>query len=89
MTYEKYKGPKIQRPQDIAPILRAILNTEDEIDRDKEHFYGVGLDNQNKIQYVELISLGTANASLVHPREVLRERSISSRVRALHGRTGV
>jgi len=38
----------------------------------KEHFWVIGLSTRNAIQYIDLVSLGTLNASLVHPREVFR-----------------
>jgi DNA repair protein RadC len=38
----------------------------------KEHFWVVGLNTRNAIQYIDLASLGTLNSSLVHPREVFR-----------------
>ncbi len=56
----------------IAEVFGAVLNTESEVDRDKEHFWIVGLNTRNNIKYIELVSLGTLNASLVHPREVYR-----------------
>jgi DNA repair protein RadC len=39
----------------------------------KEHFIAVFLDSKNKIIKDELISIGTLNSSLVHPREVFKE----------------
>ena len=39
-------------------------------DKKKEHFYALFLDTKNRIIGEELISVGTLNASLVHPREV-------------------
>jgi DNA repair protein RadC len=36
----------------------------------KERFWIVGMNTKNFIMYVELVSMGTLNASLVHPREV-------------------
>ena len=42
-------------------------------DLKKEHFIAVFLDSKNKIIKDELISVGTLNASLVHPREVFKE----------------
>jgi DNA repair protein RadC len=36
----------------------------------KEHFYALLLDSKNQIISEELISVGTLNSSLVHPREV-------------------
>ena len=63
---------KIRKPQQVAELLREILNVENQVDRDKEHFWTIGLDTKNRIKYIELVSLGTLNSSPVHPREVFR-----------------
>jgi len=63
---------RIARPADVAPVFRAILDAEDEIDQDKEHFWGLFLDTKNHIVRVELISLGLLDQTIVHPREVFR-----------------
>jgi len=39
-------------------------------DKKKEHFYALYLDTKNCIISEELVSVGTLNASLIHPREV-------------------
>lgn len=57
-------------PKDIYQILTDCLRSEDNIDQDKEHFWVFHLDCRNKIKLLELVSLGTLNSSLVHPREV-------------------
>jgi len=62
----------ITNPDQIAEIFQAIQRAEDEIDRMKEKCWVVGLNTKNFIVYVELVSMGTLNASLVHPREVFR-----------------
>ena len=61
---------EILKPQDIYQILTDCLRSEDKVDRDKEHFWVFHLDCRNKIKLLELVSLGTLNSSLVHPREV-------------------
>jgi DNA repair protein RadC len=68
----KSRKRKITGSSDVAPVFRAILETESDIDRNKEHFWAMGLDTKNQIQYLELVSLGLLNQSLVHPREVFR-----------------
>ena len=40
---------------------------------EKEHLIGVFLDSKNKIIKDEIISIGTLNSSLIHPREVFKE----------------
>jgi len=42
-------------------------------DKKKEYFIAVFLDSKNKIIKDEVISVGTLNSSLVHPREVFKE----------------
>jgi len=61
---------EILKPADIYQILSDCLKSEDEVDRDKEHFWVFHLDCRNKIKLLELVSLGTLNSSIVHPREV-------------------
>jgi len=41
-------------------------------DLKKEHFYALMLDTKNNIIKEELISIGTLNSSLIHPREVFK-----------------
>lgn len=38
--------------------------------KSKEHFIGVFLNTKNRIIHKEIISIGSLNASIVHPREV-------------------
>jgi len=42
-------------------------------DLKKEYFIAVFLDSKNKVIKDEVISIGTLNSSLVHPREVFKE----------------
>ena len=66
------KHQKVTSPQSLANVLQAILDNESEIDKQKEHLWTIGLNTKNVVQYVELVSLGILDASLVHPREVFR-----------------
>jgi len=68
----KQKNKKIESPRETAEILYSILRKEGEIDKDKEHFWVIGLNARNYIEYIELVSLGILDANLVHPRETFR-----------------
>ena len=68
----KARKQTITNPGKVQEVLSTVLASEHEVDRMKEHFWIVGLNTRNVIQYVDLVSLGTLNASLVHPREVFR-----------------
>lgn len=57
--------PKIGSPGDVAALLTDELRY-----LKQEHFMVLLLDNKNKVIKTETISIGTINASLVHPREV-------------------
>jgi len=66
----KDKTRVVFSPKSVFEIARGLLASEDKIDRDKEHFWVFHLDVRNRIKLIELVSLGTLNSSLVHPREV-------------------
>ncbi len=69
---EKLKGQSFTNSREVYEAFKSILAVSDENDRMKEHFWCAGLDTRNRIQYIELVSLGTLTSSLVHPREVFR-----------------
>ena len=62
-----FSEKKISSPQDIAHIFIPLL--KDEL---HEHFYVVCLNSANKIIRSELISTGSLDSSIVHPREVFK-----------------
>lgn len=63
----KVLGKEINSASDVASYYMEKLK-----DSKKEHFYALLLDSKNRIIKEELISVGTLNASLVHPREVFK-----------------
>ena len=63
---------KIANSADVAKILQTILGAEHQTDRDKEHFWIIGLNNANRILYIELATLGILNETTIAPREVFR-----------------
>jgi DNA repair protein RadC len=70
------KAPaRVNGPGDAAEVLRAVIDSDP-----REHFVALHLDARNAPIGYEVISIGTANASLVHPREVFRSAIISGAV---------
>ena len=61
---------KVLNSDDIYGIMQRILMREQVIDQNREHFWVIGLENNNRILFIELISLGTVNKTLVEPMEV-------------------
>jgi DNA repair protein RadC len=68
-------------PEPVVSALQGWLDQLDDIERGKEHFFVLLLDARNRVKRVEVVSIGTLNASLVHPREVfvraIREKASS------------
>jgi DNA repair protein RadC len=62
-----FSNKKITSPSDIAEIFIPLLR-----DQLKEQFVIVCLSSSNKIIKYETISIGSLNASIVHPREVFK-----------------
>ncbi|NVO11689.1 MAG: DNA repair protein [Bacteroidales bacterium] len=62
----------IRSSDDVFKIMKEILMREDKIDREKEHFWVMGLAQNHRIRYVELISLGGVRRTTVEPMNVFR-----------------
>lgn len=65
-------GKSVVSPQAVRDTINSILEMETEIHAEREHFLVLGLNTRNQIKYIDLVSLGTLNSTLVHPREVFR-----------------
>ncbi len=72
MTVKVTDKRKITAPGTLADIMQKVLESSDELDRDKEHFWTIGLKTNGTIKYIELVSLGTLSCAIIHPREVFR-----------------
>ncbi len=65
--------PRIEGPADVHAILEPLLQ-----DADREHFYVFLLSTKNHVLAVELVSVGSLSASIVHPREVFKPAIVHS-----------
>ncbi|MDC6363311.1 MULTISPECIES: JAB domain-containing protein [Flavobacteriaceae] len=63
---------KVLNARDIYSIMQQVLLRENKIRRNQEHFWVVGLNNINKILFVELIALGAHNRVNADPPDVFR-----------------
>jgi DNA repair protein RadC len=63
---------RLLNSEDVYKVMQQILLRENKIRRNQEHFWVVGLDNKNKILFIELVSLGVVNRVQVNPPEVFR-----------------
>jgi DNA repair protein RadC len=61
---------RVLNSEDIYSVMQRILMRENKIERNKEHFWIIGLATNNRILYIELISLGTISSTPVQPMEV-------------------
>lgn len=68
-----YKGRNIRSPQDAYELIREFLG-----DVDREHFIVLCLDTKNQPTCMQVVHIGSLNASIVHPREVLKSAILSN-----------
>ena len=61
-------------PRPVLPLIeetaQAIEQLQDIKAQHKEHFVGLYLNARHELIHKEIVSIGTANASIVHPRDV-------------------
>ena len=63
---------RIKTSNDLYHLFRYLVNET------KEHFLCLHLDSKNKILCVDQVSVGSLNASIVHPRDCLKSAILSS-----------
>jgi len=61
---------KVLNSDDVYGIMQRVLLRENKIDQNREHFWVIGLENNNRILFIELISLGSVNKTIAEPMEV-------------------
>lgn len=61
---DRDSAPLVRGPQEIFEICKDIRETQ------REHFVGFYLNSRHQVMRREIISIGSLNASIVHPREV-------------------
>jgi len=70
------KGTQIRSVEDVLPLLIDIKSKK------QEHFITFTIDGANRLIEKRLVSIGTLNTSIVHPREVFAD-AISDRAAAI------
>lgn len=76
LTKRKYRGKQphmIRGPEDVVQLLGRRLTRQA-----REHFLVVLLNARHEVDAVETVSVGSLNASIVHPREVFKPAVIGS-----------
>ncbi len=62
------KGAVVSTPENVVDIVKPLL-----VGKDREHFLALALNTKNMLLKVIEVSVGSLNASIVHPRELMRE----------------
>lgn len=62
-----YQPRKINSAQDVAELAGEFL-----LEADREKFLLICLDTKNQPTHINIVSIGTLNASTVHPREIFK-----------------
>jgi DNA repair protein RadC len=67
---------KIISAKKVYEIMSKVLEAEDDLDKEKEHLWAIGLNSQNRIIYIDLVHLGAINHCLAAPMEIYRRACI-------------
>lgn len=65
-------GTRYTAPQEVYETFRFLMNET------KEVFLTLHLDGKNRIIAVDMVSIGSLNQSIVHPREVFKSACLSN-----------
>ncbi|MEK4530531.1 JAB domain-containing protein [Solibacillus sp. FSL K6-1554] len=62
-----FSGRRVRSPEDAANIIRDFIG-----DSDRERFVVLGMSTKNEPQVLQVVHTGSINASIVHPRDVMK-----------------
>ncbi|QUF67459.1 hypothetical protein KCX77_20315 [Bacillus atrophaeus] len=68
-----YKERSVRYPEDGYELMRLFL-----ADKDREHFIVASLDTKNQPVSINVCHIRSLNASIVHPREVMKSAILSN-----------
>ena len=74
---------KLANSDDVYAIMQKILLRENNIDQEKEHLWIIGMSTSNKILFIELVSLGSVNATTVEPMNVFRVAVLKGAIKTI------
>jgi len=68
-----YVGRKISSPGDAYTLIKDLIESSD-----REHLVVCSLNTKNQPTTINVVSIGTLNSSLVHPRELFKAAILSN-----------
>lgn len=68
-----YKERSVRSPEDGYQLMKLFL-----ADKDREYFIVASLDTKNQPLSINVCHIGSLNASIVHPREVMKSAILSN-----------
>lgn len=63
----EHNGDRVSSPEAALSVFRDALK---DLDAEREHFLCISLNTKNQQKSLDIISIGSLNANIVHPREV-------------------
>jgi DNA repair protein RadC len=72
-TIEYYGTKKVRSPTDVEEVVRTFIGHAD-----REVFIALNLSTANNINSIHVVSIGTLNQSIVHPRECFKAALLSN-----------
>ncbi len=80
IDHKQFGITKLNSADKVYEILKKVHSNVNGFDRDKEHFYVIGLTRRHTIKYIDLVSFGSISGTVSEPREIYRQ--------AIHRATG-
>ncbi|QUM67016.1 JAB domain-containing protein [Staphylococcus delphini] len=75
-----YPERKVSSPENAAKIMREFVGPSD-----REVFVLLSLNTKNEPTHIEKVSVGSLNASIIHPREVFKSAILSNAANIILG----
>ena len=68
-----YRTQRVTKSADVVNVAKNFLAGQD-----REVFITINIDNSNRINSIHVVSVGTLDATIIHPREVFKSAILSN-----------
>ena len=80
---ESSENFKIDQPQLCVDFWKKHIETQECFDEDKEIVVVLCLDSQSNVKHFNIVSIGTVNESMAHPRDIFKPAILVSAVQII------
>jgi len=72
IDHKQFGITKVSSSHNVFEVLTHLFDQIKGFEKDKEHLLSIGLTKNNRIKFIDLVSIGSLTGTIAEPREIFR-----------------